>query len=153
MKQGVAIYIRIIFAFAIGVGIDLILFADAYPYSERYPHQSLAGMSIYWLGPLLSLLCSFALDFKGRSPRAGSRAPGWIAKFDSFGLLIPLVIVIGQTITHTVVLIRDVSIDPTTHNLLPFEYVFAWIAVGVPAVTGSMVAHAISWVFDRLRAE
>ena len=153
MKPGVAIYIRMVFAFAIGVGIDLILFADAYPYSERYPHQSLVGISIYWLGPLLSLVCSFALDFKGRSSRAASRAPGWIANLDSFGLLIPLVIVIGQTITHTIVLIRDVTIDPTTHNLLPFEYIFAWIAVGVPAIAGSMLARAISWVFGRLRAE
>lgn len=60
---------------------------------------------------------------------------------------------VGQTITHTVVLIRDVTADPTTHNLLPFEYIFAWIAVGVPAVAGSMLARAISWVLDRLRAQ
>jgi hypothetical protein len=150
MRQGVVIYIRTVLAFAIGVGIDLILFADAYPYGERYQHQSLVGISIYWLGPLLTLLGSFALDFKGRNRRGGSPAPGWIADFDSFGLLIPSVIVIGQTITHTIVLIRDVTIDPTTHNLLPFEYIFAWIAVGVPAVAGSMLARAISWVFDRL---
>jgi hypothetical protein len=153
IKQGVVIYIRTALAFAIGVGIDLILFADAYPYGERYQHQSLVGISIYWLGPLLTLVCSFILDFKGRNPRGGSRAPGWIANFDSFGLLIPAAIVIGQTITHTIVLIRDVTIDPTTHNLLPFEYIFAWVAVGVPAVAGSMLARAISWIFDRLRAQ
>jgi hypothetical protein len=153
MKQGVVIYIRTVLAFAIGVVIDLILFADAYPYGERYQHQSLVGIGIYWIGPLLALLCSFALDFKGRNPRGGSRASGWIANFDSFGLLIPSVIVIGQTISHTIVLIRDVTIDPTTHTLLPFEYIFAWIAVGVPAVAGSMLARAFSWMFDRLPAQ
>ncbi len=152
MKQGGVIYIRTVLAFAVGAGIDLILFADLYPYGERNEHQSLLGISIYWLGPLLTLLCSFALDFKERCPRGGSLDSRWIANFDSFGLLIPSVIVIGQTITHTIVLIRDVTIDPTTHNLLPFEYIFAWIAVGVPAVAGSMLARVISWVFDRLPA-
>ena len=60
---------------------------------------------------------------------------------------------IGLTITHTIVLIRDVTIDPTTHNLLPFEYIFMWIAVGVPAVAGSMLARAIFWVFNRFRVQ
>src|ERR1700730_12344071 len=152
MKQGVVIYIRPLLAVAIGAGVDLILFADAYPYGERYQHETLAGISAYWLGPLLALVCSFALDFQGRNRRGGSPAPGWIANFDSFGLLIPPAIVIGQTITHIIVLIRDVTIDPTTHDLLPFEYIFAWIAVGVPAVAGSMLARAISWLFNRLRA-
>lgn len=34
MKQSVVIYIRTVLAFAVGVGIDLIQFADAYPYGE-----------------------------------------------------------------------------------------------------------------------
>jgi hypothetical protein len=153
MKQGVAIYIRTVLAFAVGVGIDLIQFADAYPYGERHRHQSLFDIGVYWLGPLLALLCSFVLGFKGQNPRGGRPVPGWIASFDSFGLLIPSVIVVGQTITHSVVLIRDVTADPTTHNLLPFEYIFAWIAVGIPAVAGSMLARAISWVLGRLRAQ
>jgi hypothetical protein len=153
MKQGGVIYIRTVLAFAVGVGIDLILFADAYPYAERYQHQSLVGVSIYWLGPLLTLLCSFALDFKEQHARGGSPDSRWIANFDSFGLLMPSAIVIGQTLTHTIVLIRDVTIDPTTHNLLPFEYIFAWIAVGIPAAAGSMLARGISWVFGRLRAQ
>jgi hypothetical protein len=76
-----------------------------------------------------------------------------MANLDSFGLLIPLVIVAGQTITHTVVLIRDVTIDPTTHNLLPFEYIFAWIAVGIPAVAGTLLARAISWAAGRSRTQ
>ncbi len=151
--HGVVIYIRTALAFAIGVGIDLVLFADAYPYGERYQHQSLIGISISWLGPLLAFLCSFALDFKRRGPRGESPAPGWIAKFDSLALLIPAAMVIGLTVTHTIVLIRDVTIDPTTHNLLPFEYIFAWVAVGVPAVAGSMLARAIFWVFSRFKVQ
>jgi hypothetical protein len=153
MTQGGVISIRILLALAIGVGIDLILFADAYPYGERYQHQSLFGIGAFWLGPLLTLLCAFALDFTRKHSRGAGRAPGgWLASIDSSGLLIPSAIVIGQTITHTIVLIRDVTIDPTTHNLLPFEYIFMWIAVGVPAAAGSLLARAMSWLFNRFRA-
>ncbi|MGB6537975.1 MAG: hypothetical protein WBF58_18645 [Xanthobacteraceae bacterium] len=153
MTRGVVTYIRTVLAFAIGAGIDLILFADTYPYGERYQHQSLVGISISWLGPLLTFLCSFVLDFKRRDPRRESSAPGWIAKFDSLALLIPSAIVIGLTITHTIVLIRDVTIDPTTHSLFPFEYILAWVTVGVPAVAGSMLARAFFWVFSRFRVQ
>jgi hypothetical protein len=153
MTHSVVTYIRTVLAFVTGVGIDLILFADAYPYGERYQHQSLIGISIFWLGLLLAFLCSFALDLKRRDPRGESPDSGWIAKFDSLGLLIPSAIVIGLTITHTIVLMRDMTIDPTTHNLLPFEYIFAWIAVGVPAVAGSMLARAMFWVFNRFRVQ
>lgn len=101
MKKGGVFYIRLALAFAVGVGIDLILFADGYPYDVRYRHQSLIGISIYWLGPMITLLCSFVLDFK--EPRSYGGAPDsrWIVDLDSFGLLIPSVVVIGQTITHT----------------------------------------------------
>jgi hypothetical protein len=154
MTRGVATYIRTVFAFAVGVGADLILFADAYPYGARYQHQHLIGINVIWLTLLLSFLCSFALDFNRRHPREGSLTPGtWLGTFDSLGLLIPSAIVAGLTVTHTIVLIRDMIIDPTTHNLLPFEYIFAWVTVGVPALAGSMLARAISWVFSRRRAQ
>jgi hypothetical protein len=136
------------------VGIDLILSADAYPYGECFQHQTLIGINVIWLMLLLPFLCSFALDFKWRHLRGGSPTPGaWLAAFDSRGFLIPSAIVIGLTVTHTTVLIRDMMIDPTTHDLLPFEYVFAWITVGVPALAGSMLAHAISWIFNRFRVQ
>jgi len=131
------------------VAIDLILFADTYPYGERYQHQSLAGINVIWLAALLAFLCAFVLAFKPK--HRGSSVPKLIASIGSSSLLIPSVIVIGQTITHTIVLIYDVTIDPTTHNLLPFEYIFMWIAVGIPAVAGSMLARAVSWLFDRFR--
>jgi hypothetical protein len=153
MTQGAVTSIRILLALAIGVAIDLILFADAYPYGGRYQHQALFGIGVFWLGPLLTVLGSFVLGFKRKHPRGAGPAPRWIASIDSLGLLIPSAIVTGQTITHTIVLIRDVTIDPTTHNLLPFEYIFMWIEVGVPAVAGSLLARVISWVFDRFRGQ
>jgi len=142
-------YMRTLLAFVIGVAIDLILFADTYPYGERYQHQSLVGINVIWLAALLAFLCAFALAFKPK--HGGSSVPKLIASIGSSSLLIPSVIVIGQTMTHTIVLIYDLTIDPTTHNLLPFEYIFMWIAVGIPAVAGSMLARAVSWLFDRFR--
>jgi hypothetical protein len=154
MTRAVVTYIRTAIAFAIGVGIDFILFAEAYPYGERFQHQSLAGSSVYVVVPLLALVCAFALNFKGRGPAGKNPASGaWLRDLDSSGFLIPLALLIGLTLSHTIVLIRDVISDPTTHTLLPFEYVVAWLTAGVPALAGSMLVRAMSWAVDRVRAQ
>jgi len=150
MTHGALTYVRALLAFAVGVGIDLILSADAYAYGERFHHQNLIGINVFWLMLLLPFVCSLTLEFKWRHPGGGSPT---LAALDSRGLLIPSAIVIGLTVTHTIVLIRDMMIDPTTHNLAPFEYLFAWITVGIPALAGSMLARAISWTVSRLRVQ
>jgi len=58
-------------------------------------------------------------------------------------LPIPLAILLGMVITHTALLIRDITIDTTSHNLWPFEYLFWGVAVGAPAYIGSMLARLI----------
>jgi hypothetical protein len=154
MTQGVVTCIRTALAFAIGVGIDFILFAEAYPYGERSQHQSLAGTDVYLVAPLLALVCAFALNFKGQDSAGKSPAPGaWLRDLDSGGFLIPSALVIGLTLSHTVVVIRDMINDPTTHTLLPFEYVIAWLTVGLPALVGSMLACAMSWAVNRVRLQ
>jgi hypothetical protein len=150
MTQGVVTYIRTAIAFAIGAGIDFILFAEAYPYGERSQHQSLAGINVYLVAPVLALVCAFALNFKGQDSAGKGPAPGaWLRDLDSRGFLIPSALVIGLTVSHTIVLIRDVIKDPTTHTLLPFEYIIAWLTVSLPALAGSMLARATSWAVDR----
>ncbi len=154
MTQGVVTCIRTALACAIGVGIDFILFAEAYPYNERFQHQSLAGTNVYLVASLLALVCAFALNFKGRDSAEKSPAPGaWHLDLDSRGFLIPLALLTGLTLSHTVVLARDVINDPTTHTLLPFEYVVAWLTAGLPALAGSMLARATSWTVNRVRAQ
>jgi hypothetical protein len=154
MTQGGVTCIRATLAFVIGVGLDFILFAEAYPYGERSKHQNLADINVYLVAPLLALVCAFALGFKGRASTGKSPAPGaWLRDLDSRGFLIPSALVIGLTLSHTIVLIRDVINDPTTHSLLPFEYIIAWLAVGLPALAGSMLARAMSWAVNRVRAQ
>ena len=154
MTRGVATYIRTTLAFAIGVGTDFILFAQAYPYGERSQHQSLAGTNVYLVAPLLALVCAFALNFKGQGSAGKSPAPwAWLRDLDSDGLLIPSAMLIGLTLSHTIVLIQDVINDPTTHTLLGLEYIVAWLTVGVPALAGSMLARAMSWAVNRVRAQ
>jgi hypothetical protein len=150
MTHSALTYVRALFAFTVGVGIDLVLSADAYAYGDRFHHQNLIGINVFWLMLVLPFLCSFALEFKWR--HQGGESPT-LAAFDSRGLLIPSAIVIGLTVTHTIVLIRDMMIDPTTHNLAPFEYLFAWVTVGIPALTGSMLARATCWMVNRLRVQ
>ena len=154
MTQSGVTYIRTAFAFAIGAGLDFILFAEAYPYNERFHHQSLAGHNVYLVAPLLALVCAFALNFKGRDTAGKNPAPAaWLADLDSRGFLIPSALLIGLTLSHTIVLARDVINDPTTHTLLPFEYIVAWLAVGLPALAGSMLARAMSWAVKRVRVQ
>jgi hypothetical protein len=142
---------RIALAFTAGVVLDLIIFLDAYPYNLRYQHQSLA----FWLTIVLPFACAFLLDFKVLRPRpAGLPASAHISPataLDSRGLLMACVILLGLTIAHAVAVIRDTIIDPTTHNLVPFEFAYAWIVVGIPAAIGSLLARGICWVLHRFQ--
>jgi len=118
-------------------------------------NTSISSVSdVVWLDLLFAFLCSLALCFNRRPLRGENRtlAP-WLVEFDSSGLLIPLAMVVGVTIAHTIVLIRDVMIDPTTHNLLPLEYIIALITVGLPALAGSMLARAMSWALNCVRVQ
>ena len=161
MTYHASTYIRALLAFAVGVGIDLILSADAYAYGERFHHQTLIGINVLWLMLLLPFLCSFALCFKWRPLRGGSPTPGnWLVDLDSSGLLIPLVIVIGMNIAQTIVLIRHTMIGPPTDDLLPadyglllYEYIMSSLKVGLPALAGSMLARVMSWAVNRVRVQ
>ncbi|HXP04111.1 MAG TPA: hypothetical protein VN808_08325 [Stellaceae bacterium] len=128
----------VLFALALGLGCDFLIFPDAYPYSEHYRHPlpTVAGISLFWLALVLPFMCSLALGCTRRRARVA---------------VIPLAIVAGLTLTHTIMLVKDVAADPTTHNLVPFEYLYAWITVGIPAFIGSALARAICWARDRRR--
>jgi hypothetical protein len=142
---------RIALAFAAGVALDLIVFLDAYPYNLRYQHQSLA----FWVTMALPFACAFLLDFKALRPGPasppGSARGSAAAALDSRGLLMACVILLALTVAHIVAVIRDTIIDPTTHNLVPFEFAYAWIVVGVPAAIGSLLARGICWVLHRFQ--
>lgn len=142
MPPGALICIRMALAFAAGVALDLVLAGELYPYGERFQHQYLIGINIAWLNLLFSFLCSLALCFDWRLRRGGNAT-----------LLIPLAMVAGVSIAHTIVLIRDTRNDPTTHNLWPFEYITAWITVGLSALVGSTCARAMSWALNRVRVQ
>ena len=114
--------------------------------------RSLADINVYLVAPLLALVCAFALGFKGQASAGKEPARGaWLRDINSRGFLIASALVIGLTLSHTIVLIRDLINDPTTHSLLPFEYIIAWIVVGLPALAGSMLARAMSWAVNRVR--
>ncbi len=155
MSRNLITSVRVALALAVGIFYDLTVFLDAYPYSQRSQHELYnSGSSGLLIAMLIPLVCAFLLDFKVLRPRDDARAAsdrvGVLTSLDSLGLLIPCAIILGVTLTHTIVLIRDTAIDPTTHNLLPFEYIFVWIMVGIPAIAGSMLARGICWTIRRL---
>ena len=155
MTDGTRIAIRLACAFAVGALFDLFALRDAFPYSDR-DWLGTHAMHPFWLMLAGLTICAFMFDLgKGRSG-AGAATPraslSLRASLDASGLLIPFVILLGATVARTFVVIRDTIIGPTSHNLLPFEYLLAWLVVGIPAVAGSMAARAASWLRNRTRA-
>jgi hypothetical protein len=156
MTDGTRISIRLTSAFAVGALFDLFALRDAFPYSDRDWLGTHAGMNPFWLMLALLAVCAFVLDLGKVQSGAGASTPrasvSLRASLDASGLLIPFVILLGATAARTFVVIRDTIIDPTSHNLLPFEVLLAWVVVGIPAVAGSMAARVASWLRNRTRA-
>lgn len=120
---------RLALAFGVGLVSAFFVLGDAFSYSERMrPHNSRPMIALL-LTLVLILVASFMLNRSGRQT-----------------VLIPFMMLLGLTITHTIVVIRELAIDPTNHNLLPFEYLFGWILVGIPALGGALFARALSSV-------
>jgi hypothetical protein len=149
--------IRLLVAFAAGALIDLFALRGAFPYGDR---NWLGGHAIvipFWFMLALLFFWTFVLDLEVRRlPRENDRPRRPVslaATLDSYGLLTPFAIALGLTAAHTTVLVRDMLVDPTTHNLLPFEYLVSWVVIGIPAVIGSLLARAVSWVNDRIREQ
>jgi len=148
---------RFVFAFTVGALFDLFVMRDAFSYSDRDWLGSHIVISPFWLTLVFLFLCSFVLDFKMQHSRGGTPPPPHpvtlCGALDLHGLLIPFVILLGLTITHTIVLIRDTIIDPTTHNLMPFEYILSWFIAGIPTFIGSILARVVSKVLNRIGAQ
>jgi hypothetical protein len=112
--------LRLSIAAAVGVFADLFGMGDAYTYSTRM-HQMHAVALCSVLASLL--LVPFILNFgaKRTLPMAGTV---WT----------------GMAISHSIVLIAEISADPTSHNLFPFEYVMLSF-FAVPALLGAVAGR------------
>jgi hypothetical protein len=125
-----------LWAFAVGAISDVLLIRNGLAYAgptllDRYP--------VIWL-PWIAVvfLCSFFLEFQVRRAREKHAGPtdGGGAAGSFGGVRIPLAILLGAFITHTVLLIRDVIADPTSHNIWPIEYLFWGVVLAVPSFLG-----------------
>ena len=153
MTDGTRIAIRLACAFAAGAVFDLFALRDAFPYSDR-DWLGTHTMPPFWLMLAGLTICAFVLDLGKSHLGAGTATARTIrASLDASGLLIPFVILLGATAARAFVVIRDTIIDPTSHNLLPFEVLLAWVVVGIPAVAGSMAARVASWLRHRSRPQ
>jgi len=108
---------RLLFAAATGFFADLFGMGDAYDYSERM-HTTHSALLITALAALL--IVPAILNFGQRMT-----------------FRIPIAVWIGMAIPHTTVLAVEVSRDPTSHNLFPFEYILI-TAFTIPALSGSL---------------
>jgi hypothetical protein len=125
----------VLIAFALGATSDVWLIRNGL---SNYGATLLDRLPVIWPVWIAAIfLCSFLLDLALR--RSGNSRP----------LLIPLATLLGMIVTHTVLLIRDVIADPTSHNLWPFEYVFWALTVAAPAYLGSLLAFLVSNLWRR----
>lgn len=111
---------RLLAAAAVGVFADLFAMGDAYAYASRM--RGLHAVALW--GALAALLAvPVVLNF-GEKHTLRITAAVWA------GMLVP----------HTLVLIREISADPTSHNLWPFEYALLCL-FAVPALLGAVAGR------------
>jgi hypothetical protein len=139
-------YLRIavaLLAFVIGALSDVLLIRNALSLSGPTLLDTYPAIWAVWLAAVLvsSFLLEFAYSYS-RS-RHADLVPTARESIGSSDLLIPLAILLGMVVIHTTLLLRDVIVDPTSHNLWPFEYLFWGFAVVVPAFIGSILARLI----------
>lgn len=119
--------IRCLAASAVAAFLWIFWFFDFLPYSKRFGDMQRP----LWLLALLMFLSGAALSF-------GSRA-----RHQYFGIrparLIPLVMLLTWWVAQWFLIRHDTRVDPTSHNLLPFEFVLLAI-YWLPAYLGSLLA-------------
>jgi hypothetical protein len=139
-------YLRIavaLLAFVIGALSDVLLIRSGLSLSGPTLLDTHPAIWAVWLAAVLvsSFLLEFAYSYsRSRDADLVPTAREFIGSGD---LLIPLAILLGMVVVHTTLLLRDVIVDPTSHNLWPFEYLFWGFAVVVPAFIGSILARLI----------
>lgn len=106
---------RYLAAAAVGLFADLFGIGDAYAYHARMRGLHSAAL---WCALAALLIVPAILNF-------GSKLT----------LRLAAAILAGMAVPHTLVLIREISVDPTSHNLWPFEYILLGLFV-VPALLG-----------------
>jgi hypothetical protein len=135
-------YLRIavaLLAFVIGALSDVLLIRNGLSLSGPTMLDTYPAIWAAWLAAVL--VSSFLLEFAYSRSRHANLVPPAREFIGSSDLLIPLAILLGMIVIHTALLLRDVIVDPTSHNLWPFEYLFWGFAIVVPAFIGSMLAR------------
>jgi hypothetical protein len=125
--------VYVLIALVIGALSDVFLIRNGLSYSGLTLLDKNPVLWPIWLAFIL--LCAFLLEWKGR-----------LSREENSTRTIPgpaLAIWLGVVITHAILFIRDVTVDPTTHSLWPFEFLFWGIVVAVPAFLGWLLARTI----------
>jgi hypothetical protein len=131
-------------AFMLGALSDVLLVRNGLALGGRTLLDRYPVIWPAWLA--FVFVCSFLLELGLRhSPTDYSGRPTSALAHGTLviPLTIPLAILLGMAITHSVLLIRDVIVDPTSHNLWPFEYIFWGFVIVAPAFIGSFLARLI----------
>ena len=112
--------LRFLAAALVGLFADLFGMGDAYSYQARM--RGLHTVAL-WCALAALLLVPAVLNFG-----------------EKLTLRIAAAVWSGMAVPHTLVLIREISVDPTSHNLWPFEYIILCL-FAVPALLGGVAGR------------
>jgi hypothetical protein len=120
-------------AFTIGALSDVFLIRNGLSYSGLTLLDKNPVLWPVWLAFIL--LCAFLLEWQARSSREENLARTIPGPAPAIWL--------GAMATHAILFTRDLVLDPTTHSLWPFEFLFWGIVVAVPAFLGWLSARTM----------
>jgi hypothetical protein len=138
-------------AFVIGAISDVFLIRNGFSYGgltllDKYPIIWPIWLTVIFLCSLLFVFQLYRSHEKHTEPDVPGRAR---ASIGSGGMRITLAILLGALVMHTVLLIRDVIADPSSHNIWPMEYLFWGIVLAVPCLLGWGLARVIFGLLNR----
>jgi len=113
---------RNIVAFVAGSVADIVILFRFLSYSER---NKLPG-DVYLTFAAVALVIGFALTLRATTRR-----------YQTAGFVL-----LGVCLAHLLVIVADYQQDPTSHNLLPFEFAILCV-IASPAYAGAGIAHLI----------
>jgi drug/metabolite transporter (DMT)-like permease len=120
--------LRTIVALVAGSVAYLLILFRFLSYSER---NKLSG-DVYLTFAAVALVIGFAVTLGATAGRY--RTAGFV--------------LLGVCLAHLLVIIADYQQDPTSHNLMPFEFAILCV-VAAPAYAGAGIAHIVDYIRRR----
>jgi hypothetical protein len=97
-----------------------------------YPERNKLPGDVYLTFAAVALVIGFAVTLRATTRR-----------YQTAGFVL-----MGVCLAHLLVIVADYQQDPTSHNLMPFEFAILCV-ITAPVYAGAGIAHLVDYVRDR----